>query len=89
MKTGETHDLKTIHQRYFKALKQSCDKVKSYEMLIDREDDTIPYSMKGFDNEEDVNAHNDSPELEVFLVYLKKLLDGSTDYYEYTQIESL
>ncbi len=78
-----------VFQHHFKTLKQSGDKVRSYELYIDHEDATIAYSMKNFENEADLNAHNDSQELEVFLYELKKLLDDGADYHECTLIASL
>lgn len=89
VKPGKAIDLAGLYQRHFKALKQAGDNVRSYEVYIDRRDDTIAYSTKVFDNEADLNAHNASDELKVFLGELKEYMEGGADYHECTQLAAL
>lgn len=89
VKSGKADELAALYGRHFKALKASGDTVKSYEVYLDRRDDTIAYSLKTFDIEADVNAHNSSAELKDFLGELKEYIDGGADYHECRQIASL
>ena len=89
LKKGKADDLKDLYQRHFKALKDADDKVKSYDVYIDRKDDTLAYTVKTFDTESNLKAHNESNELERFFGELKELIEGGADYHECTQIVSL
>ena len=78
-------------EEYMRAVLEAVRPVSGLFQALAREDQDGVLAAKQviFDNEADMNAHNDSPELEVSLEDLKKLLDGGADYHECMQIASL
>jgi quinol monooxygenase YgiN len=71
------------------ALRESDDNVNSYELFEDRKNDSICYSVKTFDNEKYLQAHNGSEELKRFLSELGEYIEGGADYHECNLVVAL
>ena len=65
---------------------RKVDRVRSYEVYLDRNDPTVAYSLKTFSNEEDLQKHNNSVLLKAFLSELREYIEGGADYHECTRI---
>ena len=86
LRPGKVDEVVALYGRHFDALKLEGDRVKSYEVFVDRNDPTVVFALKSFGSEEDLQKHNNSGALRAFLGELREYIEDGADYHECTEI---